>query len=161
MENVGCVSYNDLFIKPPQETTDSLRFRIAYITLHELAHMWFGDLVTMQWWNDLWLKESFADFMALMCLIECKDQLCDNGTKTHLYGNPEIMKAKFIDNALNLDVKRSLTHPIQVDVKHTIDAVNVFDEICYEKGACFISTLKNYIGTKAFKEGVSEYFQKY
>lgn len=158
MENVGCVSYTDLFLKPEAEMTDSLRFRIAYITLHELAHMWFGDLVTMKWWNDLWLKESFADFMALMCIIDCNDELCMGEEKKHIYGNPEIMKAKFIDAALKLDVKRALTHPIQVEVKHTTDAVNVFDEICYEKGACFLQTLRNYIGQQALKEGVSSYF---
>jgi len=65
------------------------------------------------------------------------------------------MNTRFIDNALELDVKKSVTHPIQVEVKHTIDAVNVFDGICYEKGASFIKTLKNYIGNDALKEGVS------
>lgn len=155
MENAGCVTYNDVFIKPANEMTDALRFRLAYITLHELAHMWFGDLVTMHWWNDLWLKESFADFMALMCLTECKAELMQVPMKGHIYANPEVYNTKFIDNALNLDVKRSVTHPIQVQVKHTIDAVNVFDGICYEKGASFIKTLKNYIGKDALKEGVS------
>jgi aminopeptidase N len=161
MENVGAVTYNDLFIKPREEMTDSLRFRVTYVTLHELAHMWFGDLVTMKWWNDLWLKESFADFCALMCLMECKEELTMQGEKQHIYGNPEVMQTKFIEHALNADVKKSLTHPIQVQVNHTIDAVNVFDEICYEKGACFIKTLKNYIGREALSEGVKEYFMKF
>jgi aminopeptidase N len=71
------------------------------------------------------------------------------------------MQTKFINCALNADVKESLTHPIQVTVNHTIDAVNVFDEICYEKGACFIKTLKNYIGREALSEGVKEYFTRY
>jgi aminopeptidase N len=139
MENAGAVAYNDVFLKPQEEMTDSLRFRLAYITLHELAHMWFGDLVTMKWWNDLWLKESFADFSALMCLMECKSELTVEGLKSHIYG----------------------THPIQVEVKHTIDAVNVFDDICYEKGACFIKTLKNFIGREALSEGVRAYFEKF
>jgi aminopeptidase N len=68
------------------------------------------------------------------------------------------MSTRFIDSALNSDVKASMTHPIQVDVKHTIDAVNVFDEICYEKGACFIKTLKNYIGQEALMAGSKAYF---
>ena len=157
MENVGAVSFNDNFLKPGEEMTDSLRFKIAYICLHELAHMWFGDLVTMKWWNDLWLKESFADFMALMCITDCKSTLT-SGPNGHIYQNPEIMSTRFIDFALNSDVKASMTHPIQVDVQHTIDAVNVFDEICYEKGACFIKTLKNYIGQEALMAGSKAYF---
>jgi aminopeptidase N len=161
MENAGCVTYNDLLLRPPSETTDALRFRLAYITLHELAHMWFGDLVTMQWWNDLWLKESFADFMALECLTQCKKELMEEPMKGHIYANPEVMNTKFIDNALKLDVKRAATHPIKVEVKHTIDAVNVFDGICYEKGASFIKTLKNYIGMEALQVGVNEYFSKF
>ena len=112
MENAGCVTYNDVLIKPQSETTDALRFRLAYITLHELAHMWFGDLVTMHWWNDLWLKESFADFMALVCMTECKTQLMQEPFKGHIYKNPEVMNTRFIDNALELDVKKSVTHPI-------------------------------------------------
>jgi aminopeptidase N len=71
------------------------------------------------------------------------------------------MQTKFIEYALGADVKKSLTHPIQVEVRHTIDAVNVFDEICYEKGACFIKTLKNYIGREPLRAGVKEYFTKY
>lgn len=161
MENAGIVSYNDAFIKPKSEMTDALSFRLAYVALHELAHMWFGDLVTMHWWNDLWLKESFADFMALLCMTECKDELMREPFKGHIYANPEVMNTKFIDAALNLDVKRSITHPIQVDVNHTIDAVNVFDGICYEKGASFIKTLKNYIGGEALEKGVCDYFSKF
>jgi aminopeptidase N len=70
MENVGAVTITDRFLRPADEMTNYYRSFIGFVLLHELAHMWFGDLVTMQWWDDLWLKESFADFCALVSLSE-------------------------------------------------------------------------------------------
>ena len=103
---------------------------LTYIALHELAHMWFGDLVTMQWWNDLWLKESFADFLAVTNLLQNK--------ALQNYEHSELLFLQYLRLALKADTVKT-THPIQVEVKHTEDAVNVFDRICYEKGALFVN----------------------
>ena len=70
MENVGAITFTDNFLQPKNAWTDRSSLYLHYVALHELAHMWFGDLVTMEWWDGLWLKESFADFMSATNLLE-------------------------------------------------------------------------------------------
>ena len=108
------------------------------VTVHELAHMWFGDLITMKWWNDLWLKESFADFSASCCLSEC-DALAST------YPDHIHVPLTFTERALDADLKPT-THPIQVPIRHTGDGENAFDMISYAKGACWIKVMDNFVG---------------
>ena len=104
MENVGAVTFTDKVLIPKDERTDSSDFMHAYIHLHELAHMWFGDLTTMHWWNDLWLKESFADFCSVTCMSE-------TASIKARYPDPELRFLDFMANALSADLKPT-THPI-------------------------------------------------
>lgn len=147
MENVGMINMTDKYFKPKSEVSEMLRFEYLKVCVHELAHMWFGNLVTMKWWNDLWLKESFADYCAGTCLIALAPQF----KKT--YSNPEQTFLHFATEAINEDI-RDTTHPVQVEVRDTNDAANVFDKICYRKGACFIRQVAYYVGEDVLKEGM-------
>eukprot|EP00347_Sterkiella_histriomuscorum_P001356 403372348 len=153
MENVGAVALNENeFLVPHEEMTENKRFTLAFTALKELAHMWFGNLVGMKWWSDLWLKQSFAVYMAASCMIESKE--------FESYANTDQIFVKLLFNAVNSDIK-STTHPIQAPVKHTIDAENVFDSISFDKGASYIKMMNNFVGRDAFKFGLKEYFAKY
>lgn len=131
MENVGLINMTDKYFKNKNELTEMQNFEYLKVTVHELAHMWFGDLVTMKWWNDLWLKESFADYCAGTCLMAIAPKF-----KKEIL-NPDQAFLHFLHEAINEDIMTT-THPVQVTVNDTNDAANVFDKICYRKGACFI-----------------------
>ena len=154
MENLGMINMTDKYFRPKNEVSTFLKFEYFKVCVHELAHMWFGDLVTMKWWNDLWLKESFADYCAGVCLTTLAPKFKAN------YENPEQAFLHYLTEALNEDILPT-THPIQVTVNDTNDAANVFDKICYRKGACFIRQVAALVGEGVLKKGMKDYFEKY
>lgn len=152
MENVGLVVLRDTFLLPENEKTYFESQMWIKVAVHELSHMWFGDLVTMEWWNDLWLKESFADYCTSVCLEECE--------ALRYVKNPRLTVQHYLTEALGDDTRKT-THPISVTVNHTNDAINVFDKICYRKGACFLKQIDYFLGRNIMKQGIKLYFQQY
>ncbi|WP_206502425.1 aminopeptidase N [Streptomyces chrestomyceticus] len=149
MENPGCVTFREEFVFRGKVTEASYERR-ANVILHEMAHMWFGDLVTMRWWDDLWLKESFADFMGALSLVEATR--FTNGWITFANGR----KAW----AYRADQLPS-THPVTADIRDLEDAKLNFDGITYAKGAAVLKQLVAYVGRDAFLEGARRYFKRH
>ncbi|MBO2445752.1 aminopeptidase N [Actinomadura barringtoniae] len=147
MENAGAVTFLEDYVFRSR-VTDAAYERRAETILHEMAHMWFGDLVTMRWWDDLWLNESFATYMSVLCQAEATKWTGSWTTFANL------MKAW----AYRQDQLPS-THPISADIVD-IQAVEVnFDGITYAKGASVLKQLVAYVGRDNFLEGVRRYFQ--
>ncbi|MYW65733.1 aminopeptidase N [Streptomyces sp. SID8379] len=149
MENPGMVTFREEFIFRGKVTTASYERR-ANVILHEMAHMWFGDLVTMQWWDDLWLKESFADFMGSFSMVEATR--FQNGWIT--FANNRKAWAYRADQLPS-------THPITADIRDLEDAKLNFDGITYAKGASVLKQLVAYVGRDAFLEGARRYFKRH
>lgn len=149
MENAGAVTYleNYVFRSRP---TDAVVERRAITVLHELAHMWFGDLVTMRWWNDLWLNESFAEFMSTLAAAE-------NTEFTQSWTTFASMEKAW---AYRQDQLPS-THPIVAEIKDLEDVQVNFDGITYAKGASVLRQLVAWVGQKEFMAGVRTYFAKH
>ncbi|MFE9993947.1 aminopeptidase N [Streptomyces avermitilis] len=148
MENPGLVTFREEFIFRGKVTQASYEGR-ANVILHEMAHMWFGDLVTMEWWDDLWLKESFADFMGAFSLVGAtrfKDGWITfaNRRKAWAYRADQLPS----------------THPITADIRDLQDAKLNFDGITYAKGASVLKQLVAYVGRDAFLEGARRYFKR-
>jgi aminopeptidase N len=149
MENAGCVTIAEAYVFR-SKVTEAERERRAETILHEMAHMWFGDLVTMKWWDDLWLNESFATYMSFHALIEATRftgawSTFSNGWKTWAYRQDQLPS----------------THPIVADIPD-IDAVKVnFDGITYAKGAAVLRQLVAWVGEGAFLKGVASYFRRH
>ncbi|MEV4742077.1 aminopeptidase N [Streptomyces sp. NPDC049555] len=149
MENPGCVTFREEFVFRGKVTQAAYERR-ANVILHEMAHMWFGDLVTMQWWDDLWLKESFADFMGSFSQVEA----------TRFTGAWITFANQRKAWAYRADQWPS-THPVTADIRDLEDAKLNFDGITYAKGASVLKQLVAYAGRDAFLEGARRYFKRH
>ncbi|MGG5260907.1 aminopeptidase N [Phycicoccus avicenniae] len=149
MENAGAVTIAEIYVFRSR-VTEALVERRALTVLHELAHMWFGDLVTMRWWNDLWLNESFAEWASTTCQAEATDWT-DAWTTFGTYEK---------DWAYRQD-QLSTTHPIVAEIRDLRDVEVNFDGITYAKGASVLKQLVAYVGRDAFREGLRTYFRKH
>ncbi len=148
MENVGCITFSErmIFRDPP---TEIQRLNRAEVVLHEMAHMWFGDLVTMRWWNDLWLNESFATYMAYLAMERATRWSGSTWSAFHAR-----MKAWAYEQD-----QLPTTHPIAGEVPDTDATFLNFDGITYGKGAAVLKQLVAFIGADGFREGMRDYFR--
>src|SRR2546428_5257860 len=150
MENPGAITYRTRLLAADRKTASIGTFKGIFSTAaHELTHMWWGDLVTMKWWTDLWLNESFASFV---------------GEKATAALNPEwgFWRDFVAQNAgaFNLDALAS-THPVSVEAKNADEASERFDAITYTKGAAVLRMIEGYLGEDVFREGVRGYLRRY
>jgi aminopeptidase N len=151
MENAGAVTIRDQYVFRSKVTDAAYEMR-AETVLHELAHMWFGDLVTMEWWNDLWLNESFATYTSIACQAHAPGSRWPhawttfaNQMKTWAYRQDQLPS----------------THPIMAEINDLDDVLVNFDGITYAKGASVLKQLVSYVGTDAFFQGVQAYFKRH
>jgi aminopeptidase N len=149
MENPGAVTFTEAYVFRSR-VTDALRERRAETVLHEMAHMWFGDLVTMRWWDDLWLNESFATFMAVLSQTEATRWT--DAWVTFL--DAEKTWAKFQDQLPS-------THPIAAEMPDAESVHQNFDGITYAKGASVLRQLVAWVGQDAFLAGCRDYFERH
>ncbi len=150
MENWGCIIYNDnTLLYDPATSAQSMRERVFAVIAHEIAHQWFGNLVTMAWWDNLWLNEGFASWM---------------GTKCTDHFNPDwkvwLRAAGSKEYAMRLDA-RATTHPIQRPVAQDSRAAEGFDEITYSKGQAVLRMIESWLGEDAFRSGIRAYMQEH
>ncbi len=152
MENVGAVMLNEKYIRK-DSLTKLDRQLLAEAILHSMSHMWFGNLVTLRWWNDLWLNESFAVFMSTLALSKAKGL-----EEFHL--EAWTVFHKNLVQAYTEDQERT-THPITSPVNNTEEAEFLFDSITYWKGASVLKQLYYFLGEEVFRGGIQAYFNKF
>ncbi|KAF2002971.1 hypothetical protein P154DRAFT_520334 [Amniculicola lignicola CBS 123094] len=149
MENWGLITYRTTAVLFDEKTSaDSYRNRVAYVVAHELAHQWFGNLVTMDWWSELWLNEGFATWVGWFAI-------------DHLYPDWNVWGQFVTDSvqtAFQFDALRS-SHPIEVPVYDGLEVDQIFDHISYLKGSSVIRMLSAHLGEKVFLQGVADYLK--
>lgn len=151
MENWGAITFREtILLYDPKTSSTETKQHIAEVISHEIAHQWFGNLVTMKWWNDLWLNESFATFMATKAV--------------HRYYPHWDLWDQFLigetSGAMSLDALKT-SHPIDVKVNKPSEVREIFDEISYNKGGSVLRMLENFLGEKNFRSGLKTYLTKH
>ncbi|KAK3928579.1 Aminopeptidase N [Frankliniella fusca] len=151
MENWGLITYREAqLLFDPEASSQTAKSAVANTVVHELAHQWFGNLVTMKWWSDLWLNEGFATYMATL------------GT-ANLHPEWQHMEDTAVSQALSmlpLDALES-THPVVQPIEHARQISQSFDTITYRKGAALLRMIHSFLGEKAFRQGVSNYLKEH
>ncbi len=148
MENLGCITFREaLLLVEPGAATMAEEQVVADVIAHELAHMWFGDLVTMRWWNGIWLNEAFATFME----VAACDAFRPDWKRWVSFGLERTA-------AFEVDALRS-TRPVEFEVRSPADAEGMFDVLTYEKGGALLRMLQQYLGEEAFRAGIGLYLR--
>lgn len=151
MENWGAITFREFGLLVDEENSSTnTKEEVAEVIAHELAHQWFGNLVTMEWWTHLWLNEGFASYVPYLALEKLFPE----------WDSWEGFSTYTLAGALKLDALHH-THPIEVEVHHPNDIGEIFDAVSYLKGASVIRMLAEYIGAKDFRKGLSAYLKKH
>ncbi len=151
MENWGLITYREqTLLVDPENTTLSTKQYVAMVVAHELAHQWFGNLVTMKWWTDLWLNEGFASWIEYLAVDA---QFPDWNMWTQFIAS-EQQQALRLDTLIN-------THPVEVTINHPDEIRTIFDAISYSKGASVIHMLHDYLGGESFRNGLRTYLERH
>jgi aminopeptidase N len=150
MENTGAITFREQYLlADPDHASLETKKNVAAVMSHEIAHQWFGDLVTMKWWDDIWLNEGFATWMANKPLAAWKPEW-----------RVELDDVQATQTALSLDALRN-TRAIRTQVETPEQINEVFDAIAYEKSAGVLRMVENYVGKEAFRQGVASYIKKH
>ncbi|MCS0588732.1 M1 family metallopeptidase [Massilia norwichensis] len=150
MENWGGIVYNEnTLLYDPKTSPEHIKQLTFSVNAHEMAHQWFGNLVTMAWWDNLWLNEGFASWMASKATEHF-----------HPEWRPYLANIGDRERVMNLDARKT-THPIQTPVETEAQAADAFDDITYEKGQAFLRMLEAYLGEDAFRKGIRAYMAKH
>jgi puromycin-sensitive aminopeptidase len=150
MENAACITYREVALLLDPETAPlNIQKRVAEVITHELSHQWFGNLVTMVWWDDLWLNEAFATWMAYKIVDQWRPQW-------RVWMDFEVGKGA----ALHLDALKS-SHPIRAEIHNAEEASESFDAITYEKGGAILRMVEGYLGEEKFREGIRIYMRRH
>lgn len=149
MENYGCVTWSDVFLRRAAPTPAEHGL-LARVLLHEMAHMWFGNIVTMRWWDDLWLNEAFAEFACHWA--------AERATRHTDAWASHLMIGKI---SAYLSDQGPASHPIHQPIHDVAQAASIFDNITYPKGASVLQQLKTYVGEEHFRTGMAAYFARH